>query len=133
MLVELPVFELLGDRVGRAEVDHVEGSDGDHLWDAALAGGGQAGGAGGQDAADQFVGQFRGGDVEHSGNQAIGDQALHRFAAVAGGVEYEHFIAGRFQDLSRVFDARCRHTEHRGGDQRLVFSGPLAPVFGGEG
>jgi hypothetical protein len=90
------------------------------LGDASFAGGGEAGGAGAEDAADKFVGEFRGGDVEDSGDEAVGDQAFHGFAAVACRVKDQHFIAGGFQDFSGVFDAGGRHTEHRGGDQRLV-------------
>ena len=62
------------------------------MRDAALVCRSQARGAGAEDAADQFVRQFRRGDVEDSGDQAVGDQALHRFAAVARRVEDEDFV-----------------------------------------
>ena len=92
----------------------------DDLRNAHLGGGGQAVWAGGEDAADQLVGQLGRGDVEHAGDQAVADQRFHRLAAVAGGVKDEHFVAGVFEDLAGVLDAGRGDAEHRGGDEGAV-------------
>jgi len=120
VLVEVAILELRRHRVQRPEVDHVGGADRDHLRRAGLGGGRKSPGPGREDAADQFVGQFGGGDVEHAGNQALADQRLHRLAAGAGAVKHEHLIAGLFEHFSGTLNAGRGNAEHRSGDQRLV-------------
>ena len=49
---------------------------------------------GAEHAADELVAQLGRGDVEHAGDEAAGDQRLHRAPAGAGGVEDQHLVAG---------------------------------------
>ena len=104
----------------RPEVDHVGGADRDDLRDASLRGRGQACGPGRQHAADQFVGQFGGGDVQDAGDQPVANQPFHRLSAAAGGVKHEHFVAGLFEDRAGLIDTGRGDAEHGGGDQRPV-------------
>ena len=100
------------------------------LRHAAQSRGRQAVRPGAQDAADQFVRQFGGGDVEHAANQAIVDERFHRLAAGAGGVEDEHFVTGLLRDLPGGLDARGGHAEHGRGEERLVVHHPRVATRG---
>ena len=82
--------------------------------------GGEPGRPGAEKAADLLVGELGRRHIEHSGDQPLGDQRLHRLAAVAGGVEDQHLEAGALEHRARPLDARRRDAEHRGGDERLV-------------
>ncbi len=109
-----------GDGRPRAEVDHVERADAHDLGNSAPAGGLQPVGPGGEDAADQLVGQLGRRQVEHAGDLAVADQTFHRLAADAGGVEDEHLAPARFEQFASPVDAGGRHAEHRRGDDRPV-------------
>ena len=54
--------------------------------------------------------------------EAVADEPLHRPAAGAGGVEDEHLVARRFENLARCLDAGRGDAEHGGGDNGLVFA-----------
>ena len=119
MLVEEAVGEFRGDGGTLTEVYHVEAAGGDDRGDLGAGGGVEALGAGGEDAADEFVGPLRGRDVEHTGDQAAGDERLHRAAAVAGRGEDEDFVAGGFEQALRFGHAGGRVAKHAGDDEGL--------------
>ena len=58
--------------------------------------------AGREDAADQLVGQLGRRQVEHARDLAVADQALHRLAADARGVEDQHLAAPALPELARA-------------------------------
>ena len=71
-----------------------------------------------QHAADDLVGDLRGGDVDHAGQKARIDQLLHRLAAGAGGVEHQAVVAV-LQLLGHALHAGRRHAEHGEADGGL--------------
>ena len=121
-MIESPIGELLGYGLGGPEVDHIETGrrdDGGHtlhgrrfepFW------------SGAEHPADQLVGPFGCGDVQHADDQALGDQAFHGPAAGTRGVEDEHFVSGLFEDGLGRLDANGRVAEHRGNDQRSILA-----------
>ena len=70
VLVEAPALVPLRHRLGRAEVHHVERPDRNHLRHALERRGREPVRPGGEHAADEFVGEFGRGDVEHAGDRA---------------------------------------------------------------
>ena len=56
---------------------------------------------------DELVGKLGRRDVQHAGNQPLVDERFHRPAAIAGGVEHEHFAAGALERLAGALDARA--------------------------
>ena len=119
VLVEEPVAEPLRHGVAGAEVDHVEGAERDDLRNAELARGLEPVGPGGEDSADEFVGELRRRHVEHAGDEPAAHERLHRLPARAGGVEHEHLVAELLQPLARGRDAGRGDAEHRRRDERL--------------
>src|SRR5690606_15489382 len=73
--------------------------------------------------AAHVVGQFGGGDVQRGGDVAVGDQALHRAPACAGGMKDQHFIACLLHHLPRPVDGGGGVAKHRGSDQRFLLPG----------
>ena len=106
-----------------AEVHHVEAARHDDGRHAGSGRGLQPVGTRGQDASDEFIGQFRRRDVEHAGDQAAFDERLHRTAAGAGRRKHEHLVAGPFEHGNRRLDALRGVAEHARHDQRLGVSG----------
>ncbi len=122
MLIKAPVTKLLRDRIGRSEIHHIQRPQGDHLGHAAQACRRQAVAAGAQNAADLFIRQLGGGDVEHTTNQPVGDEGFHRHAPGAGSMKNQHFVAILFHQGAGSLHAGRGDAEHGCGDDRLVFS-----------
>ena len=110
-----------------ASSDHVESADRNHLRNPANRRRRQSIAAGGQRATHQFIRKFRGRDVQHTGNQTVGDQSLHRLATIAGRVKYEHFVSGGFQDLGN--SARAKLHDHVSERHAALSQNTLEPVF----
>ena len=119
MDVEITPFEFLGNRSHLAEVDHVEAAWGDDHGDVRLGGGVHALGAGVKIAADEFVGPFGRGDIEHARDDAALDDGFHDAPARARGGEDQDFVAGGFEDFLGFRDAGSRVAELAGDDERL--------------
>ncbi len=117
MFVEGAIGELFGDRIARAEVDHVERADRNHLRNTRLPRGRHAVWTGVEDTADEVIGQFRGGDVENSRKIAPSNQILERSATGSCHMKDDHFVPELLKQISGVHNAGCRHTEHRCGDE----------------
>ena len=75
-----------------------------------------------QDSADEFIGPFGGGEVEHARNQPAGDESFHRATTVAGSSKDEDLIAGGFHDALGFGDASGRVAKHTG-DNKWFFAG----------
>ena len=123
--VEVAVLELGRHGVARAEVDHVQRPERDDLRQAGAPHRLQAIGAGGEDAADQVVGELGRGGVERADQEAAGGERLEGLPARPGGVEDEHLVAELLQALARGRDARRGDAEHRRPHQRAL-AGALA-------
>lgn len=72
--VELTMGEVVGHGRSRAEIDHVERADGNDLRYASTGGCRETIGPCGEDATNEFVGKFGGGDVKNPGDPSIGDE-----------------------------------------------------------
>ena len=70
------------------------GAGGADLREAGAGDGAEAVGAGGEDAADELVGDLGGGGVDHALEHAAVGEHLQRAAAGAGGVEDERVVGG---------------------------------------
>lgn len=103
--------EALGDGMPGSEIRHVAGADAEDVRDAGGKAGFEAVRAGGEDAADDVVGDFGGGEVDDGGEVVGGDEAFHGAAAVARGVEDVDF-RGRVVSGEMLADA----VDRRGGD-----------------
>ena len=84
-----------------AEVDHVQAARRNHLGNALLAGGIEAGRAGGEHPAAQLIGPFGRRHVVDAGDKAVADEAFHRLTAAARGVEYQDLVALLLEDGAR--------------------------------
>jgi len=120
MPVKLAAAESLRHRFRRVKVHHVRRANGHYLRHPALRGGRESIRPGREHPADQFVGQFGRGDVEHPREHAVIDQRLHRQPACAGGVEHQHFVASFLEHLPCSVDTRSGHAKHGGCDQRTI-------------
>ena len=94
--------EAVGDGLGRPEVHHVERAGGADPGEAGAGDGAEPVGAGGEDAADDVVGDLGGGGVDHALEHAAAGEHLQRAAAGAGGVEDERVVGGAELSATRV-------------------------------
>jgi hypothetical protein len=79
--------------------------------------------AGGEDAADEFVGPFGGGDIEDTRYHAGLHERLHGLASGAHGGEDQDFVSGGLEAPPGVFDARGCVAELTGDDDGAVGCG----------
>ena len=124
------IGEAFGDGMPGSEIDHVAGADAEDVGDPRREAGFEAVRAGGEDAADDVVGDFGGGEVDDGGEVVGGDEAFHGAAAVAGGVEDVDFCGGVVggEVLADAVDCWGGDAEH--GDAEFGF-GFLGVVDGG--
>ena len=117
--VEFALAIAFGNRVGRAEIDHVERADRADEGHAAADDRAKAVVGGRKHAAHQEIADFRRREIDDGGQHAGIDQLLHRAAADAGGVEDETFeiVAQVGRDL---LHGRRRHAEHGDADGRQI-------------
>ena len=112
--------ELLGHRLRRPEIDHVERAERHHLRHAAPA---AAVSRSGPADSTPPTSSSASSVVVMSRTPAMRpsvDQRLHRLAAGAGGVEDQHLVARLLEHCrARLGDARGGDAEHRGRHQRL--------------
>ena len=103
---------------GAAEVGHVHAAGHHHRRNTGAGRGQAALGAGVEHAAAHRIRQLGGGDVQAADDVAVADQAFHGAAPAAGGMEYQHLVAGGFQDAARMLDRGGGVAEHRRRQQR---------------
>ena len=121
--VDVAAFELRRQRLARAEVDHVERAERDHLRQSELARRLQPVRPCRQHAADEVVRELGRRQVEDAGEKAAAGQRLHRQTARTGGVEHEHLVPQLLEPLARPRHRRSRDPEHRRPNQRGAASG----------
>ena len=128
VFVEQAIFELFGDGVFALEVDHVDTAWGDDGGQFCAGGGVETIGSCGEDATDDFVGEFGGGDVEDALDEAGVDDGFHGLTADAGAMEHEGFEARVFEHDFGAVDASGGVAKHAGDDGGLFFNGLEADV-----
>jgi hypothetical protein len=123
--LDTALAQMGGERVERAELDHVQGPQAHHLGCAAPPGGGQPVRTRRQDAAGQVVGEFAEGQIEYAREEPLAGRRLQRPAAGPADVEHQHLVTGFGQPGTGGVDARGRPARHARGDQRPVAGAEL--------
>ena len=112
MFVQVTSGKFFRHRIPGTEVDHIQRAYGNHLRDLVADGRFAACGAGSEDAAYHFVAPFRGGEVQHAGEEACVNKRFHCLPACACCVEDKHFVSVFFQVSFGLVNTGSRYTEH---------------------
>ena len=123
MFIQIAAAVLLGYGVQRAEINHVESTDGNNLRHTACACRLKPVRTCVQNAAEKLVAPFGRSDVKNPLDKSGVYERFHRPAARASGMEHKHLIALFLKICLRGLDAGGGHAEHRCRYYRLVLVG----------
>ncbi len=120
MDVQLSPAKLLGNALDRAEIDHVERTDGKHIRNLRLENRIETRRTARQHAPHNLIRDLGGRDVEHPLDQPGLDQLFHCLAARPRGVEHQAVEPPRLERFTHRRDTRSRHAEHRHSERPLA-------------